>query len=255
MIDSDNILVERDWLRRMVKPFEDPDVISSEALRWDYRREDHFINRYQALTGINDPMSLFIGNYDRYSILTGKWTGFPVIEEQRDGWTRVVLDPTHVPTMGANGYIVRRSAFTIVPISDYLFDIDFVFDLAARGQCTVARVDVPIRHYFCDSVRKFYLEDAAANGRLLLLRSGGPTVVSVDREPATRRPALCRLDADNSSAADPSCARILAATRPGLAFSPPRVLDHPHGVRGRNYSRTHPSDHPRPLGLEPVAAC
>ncbi len=156
MIDSDNILVERDWLRRMVKPFADPDVISSEALRWDYRREDHFINRYQALTGINDPMSLFIGNYDRYSTLTGKWTGFPVIEEQRDGWTRVVLDPTHVPTMGANGYIVRRSAFTIVPISDYLFDIDFVFDLAARGQCTVARVDVPIRHYFCDSVKKFY---------------------------------------------------------------------------------------------------
>ena len=49
----------------MVAPFEDPEVISSEALRWDYRRQDHFINRYQALTGINDPLALFVGNYDR----------------------------------------------------------------------------------------------------------------------------------------------------------------------------------------------
>jgi glycosyltransferase involved in cell wall biosynthesis len=156
MIDSDNILVGSDWLHRMVEPFADPDVISSEALRWEYRRQDHYINRYQALTGINDPMSLFVGNYDRFSILTGRWTGFPIEEEQCVGWVKVTLDPGYVPTMGANGYIVRRQAFTIVPVGDYLFDIDFVYDLVAQGQRTIARVDVPIRHYFCDSVRKFY---------------------------------------------------------------------------------------------------
>ena len=155
-IDSDNILVGRDWLRRMVRPFEDPDVISSEALRWEYRRQDHFINRYQALTGINDPLSLFVGNYDCYSTLTGRWTNFPVHEEERDGWVRVVLDPAYVPTMGANGYLVRRRAFDIVPVGDFLFDIDFVYELVAQGHRTIARVDVPIRHYFCDSVAKFY---------------------------------------------------------------------------------------------------
>jgi glycosyltransferase involved in cell wall biosynthesis len=156
MMDSDNVLVGDDWLKQMVKPFDDPEVISSEALRWDYRRQDHFVNRYQALTGINDPMSLFVGNYDRFSTLTGRWTGYPVIEEQRDGWLRVQLDPDHVPTMGANGYIVRRRAFEAVPIEDYLFDIDFVHELVLRGERTIGRVDVPIRHYFCDSVGRFY---------------------------------------------------------------------------------------------------
>jgi len=156
MIDSDNILVGTDWLRRMAVPFDDLDVVASEALRWEYRRADHFINRYQALTGINDPLSLFIGNYDRFSTLTGRWTDMRIHEEPREGWSKVRLDPDQVPTMGANGFLVRRSAFELVPVGDYLFDIDFVHELVARGARTVARVDVPIRHYFCDSVRRFY---------------------------------------------------------------------------------------------------
>lgn len=156
MVDSDNVVVGRDWMRRMVAPFEDPEVVSSEALRWEYRRQDHFINRYQALTGINDPLTLFVGNYDRWSVLTGRWTDYPYRSWPRDGWEKVELDPEHVPTMGANGYLVRRRAFDVVPVGDYLFDIDFVHDLAVAGERIIARVDVPIRHYFCDSVHRFY---------------------------------------------------------------------------------------------------
>lgn len=155
-IDSDNVVVGSDWLRRMVEPLADPEVISSEALRWEYRRQDHFINRYQALTGINDPMAIFVGNYDRYSELTGRWTDYPYRSESRDGWEKVWLDPAHVPTMGANGYLVRREAYELVAVEDYLFDIDVVYDLVQAGRNCVARVDVPIRHYFCDSVTRFY---------------------------------------------------------------------------------------------------
>ncbi len=158
MIDSDNVVVGRDWMRRMTAPFADPEVISSEALRWDYRRSDHFINRYQALTGINDPLALFVGNYDRYSELTGRWTDYPHDSERRDGWEKVRLHSGFVPTMGANGYVVRRVAFDVVPIRDYHFDIDFVYDLVQAGYRTIARVDVAVRHYFCDSVRRFYLK-------------------------------------------------------------------------------------------------
>lgn len=156
MVDSDNVVVGEDWLRRMVAPFADPEVVSSEALRWEYRREDHFINRWQALTGVNDPLAVFVGNYDRYSYLTGRWTDYPHASEPRDGWEKVRLDPKWVPTMGANGYVVRRDAFETVPVGDYLFDIDFVYDLVQAGRTTIARVDVPVRHYFCDSLQRFY---------------------------------------------------------------------------------------------------
>ena len=156
MVDSDNVVVGSDWLTRMVTPFADPEVISSEALRWDYRREYHYIDRWQALTGVNDPMAVFVGNYDRWSELTGRWTDYPYESEPRDGWEKVTLDPRFVPTMGANGYIVRRSAFDAVPLGEYFFDIDFVHDLVQAGHRTIARVDVPIHHYFCDSLPQFY---------------------------------------------------------------------------------------------------
>lgn len=174
MLDSDNVLVGSDWLRRMVRPLtEDPTVVSSECLRWDYRRCDHFINRYQALTGINDPMSLFVGNYDRWSELRQNWTGYPVQIEQRDGWERVKLDIEHVPTMGANGYLVRRDAYDNIDLNDYLFDIDVVHDLVAAGLNVLARVDVPIRHYFCDSLTRFYKKTRRRTEDFFYFRSRG----------------------------------------------------------------------------------
>jgi glycosyltransferase involved in cell wall biosynthesis len=155
-IDSDNVLVGDDWLARMVQPFQDPEVISSQALRWDYRRTDHFITRWAALTGVNDPLALYVGNYDRYSHLRCRWTDYPHSSEQRDGWLRVELNPRFVPAMGANGYLVRRTALSVVPVGDYFFDIDFVYDLVQRGYRTIALVDVPVRHYYCDSIGRFY---------------------------------------------------------------------------------------------------
>jgi glycosyltransferase involved in cell wall biosynthesis len=155
-IDSDNVIVGSDWLRQMAEPFADEAVIASEALRWDYRRADHFVTRWSALTGVGDPLALHIGNYARYSYLTGRWTDYPHHAERRDGWIRVTLEPGRVPTLGANGFLVRRRALDVVPVDDYLFDIDFVHELVERGERTIALVDVPIRHYFCDSVGQFY---------------------------------------------------------------------------------------------------
>jgi glycosyltransferase involved in cell wall biosynthesis len=174
MVDSDNVLVGSDWLRRMVRPLiEDPTVVSSECLRWEYRKDDHFINRYQALTGINDPMSLFIGNYDRWSELQHNWTGYPMRVEYRDGWDRVELDIAYVPTMGANGYLVRREAYEKIDLGDYLFDIDAVHDLVAAGLRVIARVDVPIRHYYCDSLRCFYRKTRRRTDDFFYFRSRG----------------------------------------------------------------------------------
>jgi glycosyltransferase involved in cell wall biosynthesis len=154
-VDSDNILVGSDWLQRMTSPFDDPEIVSTEALRWDYGPEYSLVDRYCALTGVNDPASLFVGNYGRYSYLTCRWTGFEVEQEQRNGYLRVRVNPEVLPTMGANGYLVRTEPFRRVLGGDYIFDIDAVGTLARNGYDVVARVDVPIGHLFSPTYRVF----------------------------------------------------------------------------------------------------
>ena len=130
-------------------------MIAAEPLRWEYRRDDHPVNRLHALTGVGDPVALFVGNYNRQSALTGRWTDLPVEQQQREGWRRVRLSENAMPTVGANGYLVRRTAFEAVPIGDYLFDIDHAYELVRSGHRTMALVDVAIHHDFCDGYRQF----------------------------------------------------------------------------------------------------
>jgi len=155
-IDSDNYLVGADWLRRMVQALqEDAAVFAAEPLRWDYTRADPPLNRYFALTGINDPISLFMGNYGRFSYLTGKWTEMPHHEQRRDGYFVAELEPGHVPTMGANGFLVRTKVLRENPSGEYYFDIDVVNELVAAGHRRVAKVDVALGHHFARDLASF----------------------------------------------------------------------------------------------------
>ena len=155
-IDSDNYLVGKDWLTRMVEPLlDDATVFASEPTRWDYTQADPPMNRYFALAGINDPVSLFIGNYGRYSHLTGRWTQMPHGEEQHNGYLVARLETGRVPTMGANGFLVRTKVVQDNFSGTHYFDIDFVNELVRRGFTRVAKVDVALGHHFARDLRAF----------------------------------------------------------------------------------------------------
>jgi hypothetical protein len=140
----------------MVAPFiADPEVFCAEPARFAYRRSDHFINRWHALLGAADPLTIYTGNYARDSVLTGDWTSFPYRAQERDGWQRVELDPRAVPVLGANGFMIRRAAYEVLPVGEYLFDLDYVHDLVQTGRNVVARPDVGVVHLFCDETSRF----------------------------------------------------------------------------------------------------
>jgi len=157
MIDSDNILPSKNWLQQMVGPFSDSEIIGSEPWKFTYRRQDGFIDRYCALMGVNDPFCYFLGNYDRLNILSGKWTGLPIQQKDRVDWIKVSLKPPLIPTVGANGTILRRKILAKSGlVKDYLFDIDVLFKLAEQEPVEFAKIKTGIIHLYCgQDVKKF----------------------------------------------------------------------------------------------------
>lgn len=155
LIDSDNVLDGKDWLRRMVEPFSDPEIAGSEPLYYTYRKEDTLINRYCALLGMNDPLCLYLGNYDRYSYLTGKWTGMNISAVKKDGYLQLELESKNIPTIGANGFLVRRDSLLKTTYKPYLFDIDIVYQLVENGRRRFAKVEIGIIHLFAHRTRDF----------------------------------------------------------------------------------------------------
>jgi glycosyltransferase involved in cell wall biosynthesis len=162
-IDSDNILPDKNWLKRMVEPFKDHEIIASEPIEYTYRRTDGYITRYCALLGMNDPLCLFLGNYDRHCTLTGQWTEMPHKEEDKDNYLKIELNKGYLPTIGANGFLIRRSALEGFSIGDYLFDIDVICELldketystASEGKAKIAKVKIGVIHIFSGDIRTF----------------------------------------------------------------------------------------------------
>ncbi len=154
-IDSDNILPQSDWLAKMTQPFEDPEIVGAEPLHYVRRAEDGYTTRYCALMGMNDPLCLFLGNYDRENAITGKWTEMPVAVREQDTYLKIELDERRLPTIGANGFLARRRALEDCTIRDYLFDIDVVYELLKKGKPKFAKVKIGIIHVFSGDVRTF----------------------------------------------------------------------------------------------------
>lgn len=155
LIDSDNILPNNSWLEDLVRPFiEDPEIIASEPIRFTYRKSDHWLTRYFALIGMGDPTNLFIGNYDKHNYVSNKWTNLKLREERKNGYLKIKLEDK-IPTIGANGFLIRKDALKNYSLGDYLFDVDLIEALVKKGSIYIAKVDTSIVHLFSGDVGTF----------------------------------------------------------------------------------------------------
>jgi len=155
LIDSDNILDAEDWIHRLLAPFEDAEIVAAEPLSFTRRDRDPALTRYFAMAGVNDPISLFIGDYDRTSLLTGRWTELPLRTEDRGSYLKVWLEPACSPTIGANGFVMRRSLLDSIRWQPYLYDSDIAQQMIASGHPVMAKVKVGITHLYCSRLSDF----------------------------------------------------------------------------------------------------
>lgn len=182
LIDSDNMLEHPGWLRSMLAPFDDPDIHASETVRFTYRRHDSGVDRYCALMGLNDPVHLFLGNYGRWCHLTRKWTALPhTVVSREAGYDKVRLHRGAVPTLGANGFIVRRSVLDAATTQPLYFDIDVVQQLVEAGHATFASVQTGVVHLFCPDLRTYVRKQRRRIRDYLYYRAQGQRTYSHHR--------------------------------------------------------------------------
>ncbi len=181
-IDSDNVLPSKDWLSQLIKPFRmDEEIIATEPLFFTYRRNDHWLTRYFALLGMGDPLSLFIGWYDKYSYLTDKWSGLNIKIQNKNDYFSFYLK-REIPTIGANGFLVRKSELLKYPIGDYLFDTDVLKMLSGKKRVKVAKVRVGIIHLFTGDIGAFIRKQRRRIKDYIFFRKQGLRVTDNDNK-------------------------------------------------------------------------
>lgn len=160
LIDSDNILPSSNWLKKMLFPFEeDKQIIGSEPIKFTYRKNSGFIERYSALIGANDPYAFITGVYDRQNSINNQWTGLKIDQINKKQYIKLILKPnTLIPTIGANGTIFKTDFLKKNLKSEYLFDIDIISQVInqTKKPLLFSKVKVGIIHTFCESsIKKF----------------------------------------------------------------------------------------------------
>lgn len=147
LIDADNVLPHKNWLRKMVKPLvENEDIIGSEILRFHYNPKDPILDRYFALLGGVDPVPYYLGKDSKLSYAFDKYN---LLGESKDmgNYFLVRFTGKKIPTIGANGFILRRKLLKYAKADPgNFFHTDINYDIIQRGFNTYAFVKDDIIH-------------------------------------------------------------------------------------------------------------
>jgi hypothetical protein len=71
------------------------------------------------------------------------------------GYLLVQLREQEMPTIGANGTMIRKSSLFEAGFGEYLFDIDAIYDLVTKGKNRFAKVKVGIIHLYSRTASNF----------------------------------------------------------------------------------------------------
>ena len=134
LVDSDNFLPDSAWVLRRLRALDaHPEAAAASPLRYAVSGGLSPLNRYFALMGANDPVAYYLNKRDRLSWAEEGWPLLGKAEDKGD-YFLVDFDPQRFPTVGANGYMVRRRLLNEAGAGpENFFDIDCACDLARRG--------------------------------------------------------------------------------------------------------------------------
>lgn len=166
LVDHDNILPHKYWIKRIIQPFVDhKDIVGVEPLRFHYDPKMTLLDRYFALLGGNDPVAYYLGKdshlswaFDSYNLLGTSY--------DMGNYYLVQFDKDNVPALGGNGAAIKRKLLLREAQAEpeYFFHIDVNVDLIKKGFNKYAFIKDSIIHLTNNKVfpflkrRKYFIE-------------------------------------------------------------------------------------------------
>lgn len=159
MIDSDNYLLDENWIRDMITPLlENKEVVASQTLRYSAPKGETIFNRYFGFMGATDPVAYYLGKSDRLSWIFDKWNLRGKVISENKKYYVIKFDPDNFLTVGCNGIIFRKN---ILLMSDWkkpeeYMHTDVFVDIARKGHDTFAIVKNEIFHDTSENIFNFF---------------------------------------------------------------------------------------------------
>lgn len=119
-VDHDNILLGKNWLREILKPFGNPEIMASQSMLKPRKGDSLFLQYVNAL-GVEDPFAIPYSLVAQVSLHPEK---FRIV----DNYYLYTLNPRKVLFFGANGCAFRKSVFD--KIKGYTRDVDVSASMA-----------------------------------------------------------------------------------------------------------------------------
>lgn len=147
VLESDNIVVGKDWLKKMVKPFLDDDrVVCSFSAYNTYEKDMSLTTRYCALFGSPDPTLYYLKKTEKIRMDQSVYDKGNMIKEAEDYWI-VKFNKESLPTLGDNGHMFRKSVMMEVLKDPKTYThTDAFAQLMMRGHNTFAAVNNSLIH-------------------------------------------------------------------------------------------------------------
>jgi glycosyltransferase involved in cell wall biosynthesis len=116
IIQSDNVVTSKNWMKKMVMPFLDnKNIFCTYCAHYSYEKRMSATTRYGALIGANDPIisPFFLDKIEKVAMIQKIYNKGEIINETKDYYV-VRFHKDNFPPLGDNGQMVLRSVMNKV---------------------------------------------------------------------------------------------------------------------------------------------
>ena len=154
-MDIDNYFPDKNWLSSAVEKLKKhPETVAVESCWFNYRRTDPAANRYCALFGINDPIAFYLGKRDKFMATEKNWEIYGKAQDMGD-YFLVEFSPDKVPTLGSQGFLIRREYLKYCDTEPYFFHIEGNMQIINKGFHKYIFLKNSAGHNHVSSVKEF----------------------------------------------------------------------------------------------------